>query len=100
MNMKDLMAQATQMQSRMKKEMAEFDVKVFEYTYQNAISVLIKGSFQILEIKIFDESLIDASDKETLQAIIATACNQAINGVVKGKNDLANNLAPGLSNLI
>ncbi len=100
MNMKDLMAQATQMQSKMKTAMAEFDLKIFEYSYQDAVSVVIKGSFQIIEIKILDESLIDLSEKETLQAVIATACNQAVMNILKGKNDLANNLAPGLANLI
>lgn len=77
MNMAKIMQEAKKMQAQLDKKIAEFDAKEFEYSYKNYITTKIKGSLEIVSIKI-DDQLVDPEDKNILEEMVAEAINEAI----------------------
>ena len=76
------------MQKDLMKKMEEFGEKEFDYDYMNgSVVVKITGNLKILSLNI-NETLIDPTDKITLQEMIAEAINEAIEAVNNARQDL------------
>ena len=75
MNIAKMMQQATKMQSDMKSMQEKLGKSEIE-TSLSGVNVKILGNGQLLSLGI-DASLIDPSDKETLEDLIVAAVNQA-----------------------
>ncbi|MDD6145309.1 MAG: YbaB/EbfC family nucleoid-associated protein [Malacoplasma sp.] len=83
------------MQKDLMKKMEEFGDKEFDYDYMNgSVVVKITGNLKILSLNI-NETLIDPTDKITLQEMIAEAINEAIEAVNNARQDLMPSI-PGL----
>ncbi len=83
------------MQKDLMKKMEEFGEKEFDYDYMNgSVVVKITGNLKILSLNI-NETLIDPTDKITLQEMIAEAINEAIEAVNNARQDLMPSI-PGL----
>lgn len=101
MDLKKLMAEAQKMQKELATTLEAYDKKEFEFDYKGLVSVKIMGSLEIKDVKIKDHSIVDKSDVDTLQDIIVKAVNDAIDCVLKGKNELTSKIAgPGIGNLM
>lgn len=76
--MQQLMKQANQMQTRMKKAQAELAEREFEGSSGgNAVTVKVKGDNFVCAVLI-KEDVLKAGDAEMLQDLILTATNEAI----------------------
>ncbi|MGL4950378.1 MAG: YbaB/EbfC family nucleoid-associated protein [Mycoplasma sp.] len=93
MDFKKMMEQAKQMQTQLEKSMKEFDEKVFTFDYQGLVSVEIYGSLKIKQITVVDKSIIDPTDSETMEDVIAQCINNAISAVLNGKTEITNRIA-------
>ena len=94
MNMQHIMAQAQKMQKELDKKMKEFELKEFEYNYQNgAVIVRITGNLEIKDLKI-NPALIDPEDTITLQEMIVEAINAAIKIVSQKKDSIQDSMMP------
>ena len=83
------------MQKDLMKKIEEFGDKEFDYDYMNgSVVVKITGNLKILSLNI-NETLIDPTDKITLQEMIAEAINEAIEAVNNARQDLMPSI-PGL----
>ena len=83
------------MQKDLMKKMEEYGDKEFDYDYMNgSVVVKITGNLKILSLNI-NETLIDPTDKITLQEMIAEAINEAIEAVNNARQDLMPSI-PGL----
>ena len=83
------------MQKDLMKKMEEFGEKEFDYDYMNgSVVVKITGNLKILSLNI-NKTLIDPTDKITLQEMIAEAINEAIEAVNNARQDLMPSI-PGL----
>lgn len=83
------------MQKDLMKKMEEFGEKEFDYDYMNgSVVVKITGNLKILSLNI-NETLIDPTDKITLQEMITEAINEAIEAVNNARQDLMPSI-PGL----
>ena len=83
------------MQKDLMKKMEEFGEKEFDYDYMNgSVVVKITGNLKILSLNI-NETLIDPTDKMTVQEMIAEAMNEAIEAVNNARQDLMPSI-PGL----
>ena len=83
------------MQKDLMKKIEEFGEKEFDYDYMNgSVVVKITGNLKILSLNI-NETLIDPTDKITLQEMIAEAINEAIEAVNNARQDLMPSI-PGL----
>ena len=83
------------MQKDLMKKMEEFGEKEFDYDYMNgSVVVKITGNLKILSLNI-NETVIDPTDKITLQEMIAEAINEAIEAVNNARQDLMPSI-PGL----
>ena len=88
-------ANLQRMQKELMKKMEEFGDKEFDYDYMNgSVVVKITGNLKILSLNI-NETLIDPTDKITLQEMIAEAINEAIEAVNNARQDLMPSI-PGL----
>ena len=88
-------ANLQRMQKELMKKMEEFGDKEFDYDYMNgSVVVKLTGSLKILNLTI-NETLIDPTDKITLQEMIAEAINEAIEAVNNARQDLMPSI-PGL----
>lgn len=77
-NMNNMIRQAQKMQAEMEKIQAEVSEQTIETTAGGgAVSVTIKGTKEILEIKIKPE-VVDPDDIETLEDLVLVAVNDAI----------------------
>lgn len=76
--LQQLMKQANQMQSRMKKLQDELDEKEYEATSGgNAVKVKLKGTSTLTTLTI-DPEVMKSGDAEMLQDLILTAVNTAL----------------------
>lgn len=88
MDINNLMHRAQKMQKEYQKKLAEFEIKEFEYNYQNgSVIVKIKGSLEISSLTI-NKTLIDPEDPITLQEMITEAINNAIALINDQKEEL------------
>ena len=96
-NMQSMIKQAQKMQEDMEKLQAELDEKVHEVsTGGGAVSVTIKGTREILSIKI-DKDIIDPDDAETLEDLIIAAVNEAIKTVDKVNSEAMSKVTQGIN---
>lgn len=76
--MQQLMKQANQIQSKMKKKQEELSDREWEGTSGGgAVKVLVNGQYQLTKVDIDPEVIAD-SDNEMLQDLILTAANDAL----------------------
>jgi DNA-binding YbaB/EbfC family protein len=76
--MQNLMRQANQMQTRMKKAQEELALKEFEGTSGGgAVKVVVFGDNKIKSVDI-QPDVISSGDKDMLQDLIVTAVNEAV----------------------
>ena len=76
--MQNLMRQANQMQTRMKKVQEELNLREFEGTSGGgAVKVVVFGSNQVKSVDI-QPDVISGGDKDMLQDLILTAANEAL----------------------
>jgi hypothetical protein len=77
-NMMKLMQQAASMQKNIQKLQAELNEREFEFTSGGgAVKCVMKGDMTLSSIKI-DPSAVDPSDVETLEDLVTTAVNGAL----------------------
>lgn len=101
MDFKKILSQAQNMQKELQAKMAEYDAKLFTFDYQGLVSIEIYGSLKIKGITITDNSIIDQSDKDTLEDVISKCVNNAIEAIIKGKTAITSKIAgPGLDGLM
>ena len=97
LNIQQMMKQAQVMQEKMQKEMDELRVEAS--AGGGVVTVQMKGSHEITELKIDPEAVKDG-DVEMLQDMIVAATNEAnrkVGEAIKGK--LGGMLPPGMGNL-
>ncbi|GAA5414837.1 YbaB/EbfC family nucleoid-associated protein [Ureaplasma ceti] len=99
MNIQKMMQEAQRMQATLKRKMDEFDETEFEYSYQNYVTLKIKGSLEIVDLQI-NKDIIDPEDPDTLQDLIIAATNKAIHDTQAKKDEIARKVAPSLNGLI
>lgn len=93
-DLNSMMQQAQQMQEQMGREMKE--MKVDASAGGGAVSVVMRGDFEVLELKI-SEDLVKDGDTEMIQDLTVAALNEArrkIEESLKGK--LGGMLPPGM----
>ena len=95
-NMQSMIKQAQKMQEDMEKLQAELDEKVHEVSAGGAVSVTIKGTREILSIKL-DKDIIDPDDAETLEDLIIAAVNEAIKTVDKVNSEAMSKVTQGIN---
>lgn len=96
-NMQSMIKQAQKMQEDMEKLQAELDEKVHELSAGGgAVSVTIKGTREILSIKL-DKDIIDPDDAETLEDLIIAAVNEAIKTVDKVNSEAMSKVTQGIN---
>ena len=94
MNINSLMKEAKKMQADLEKNQQELAEKEFEASAGgNAVSVKVNGQKQILDLKLQKE-VVDPEDVETLQDLIITCINGAMQ-----KADTAANESMGKYNI-
>lgn len=94
MNIAKMLQQAKKMQSEMTKKLAEHDAKEYTFSFQNdLVTIKIFGSLKIKEI-IIKEDLVDKDDIDTLQDVITEATNNAIQQVLKDKEEISKGMMP------
>jgi len=93
-DMNSMMKQAQKMQEEMGKKMKEMSVDAT--AGGGAVSVKMRGDFEVLEIKIDPETIKDG-DAEMLQDLLVAALNEARRKVEESlKGQLGGMLPPGL----
>ena len=75
--MQNLLKQANQMQSKMKKVQEELAAKEFEASSGGAVTVKVNGSQQIMAITISPD-VFKSADADMLSDMILTAANEAL----------------------
>ena len=96
-NMNQLMKQAQQMQAKVTALQSELATRELETsTGGGAIKVKINGKQEILEVKL-DPECVDPSDVETLEELIKTAINQAVNESQEMVNKAMSKVTGGLN---
>lgn len=76
--MQQLMRQATQVQNKIKKLQKELDERTYEGTSGGgAVTIKVNGTYQLTDVNI-DAEVLNADDKEMLQDMILSACNDAL----------------------
>ena len=76
--MANLMRQANQLQSKMKKTQEELSTREYEGTSGGgAVTVKVRGEHEIVALKI-NEDVIKSGDVEMLQDLVLTAANDAL----------------------
>lgn len=98
MNIQKMMQEAQKMQNSLKKKIAEFEEKVFDFKYKEYIDIKIKGDLTIESINVNPE-IIDESDTSMLNDILQLAINEAISTTKKQKEQISNSIASGLGGL-
>lgn len=93
--MQQMLKQANQMQSKMKKIQDELKQKTYSgQSAGKAIDVSVSGDYLIKEITIDDEFFKEA-DKDSLQDLISIAANQAISAAKKDSETQMNQVTGG-----
>ena len=76
--MQQMMKQANQMQNKIKKLQVELNTRTYEGTAGGgACKVTVNGEYQLTAVELNKEA-IDPEDKEMLQDLIVSACNDAL----------------------
>lgn len=97
MDMKLLMRQAQEMQSKIQKAREESAKKEYEGSAGGGmVKVKILGSGNVQSIKI-DDSIVSAEEKEVMEDLIVAAINDAKQKVDEGSSELMKGVTGGLN---
>ncbi len=97
MDIQKLLKQAQQMQGNLKK--AEGELAARQYSGEasgGAVSVVVKGSYEVASIHVEDE-LMDKENKEMMLDLIMIAMNQAFEKAKEDREALLGSLTGGIS---
>ncbi len=95
-NMQAMLKQAQKMQEDMQLIQEKLDEEIHEISAGgSAVTVKIKGTKEILEIKIADD-IVDPDDVETLEDLLVAAVNEAIKTVEKHNQEELSKVTSGL----
>lgn len=97
MNIQAMMKQAQKLQKDMLDEKAKIDEKIFEGK-SSFVSVKVKGTKEIVEIKINKES-IDSDEMEMLEDMLLVAINDAMKQIDKETEDKMGKYTQGMPGL-
>lgn len=97
MNIQTMMKQAQKLQKDMLDEKAKIDEKIFEGK-SSFVSVKVKGTKEIVEIKINNES-IDSDEIEMLEDMLLVAINDAMKQIDKETEDKMGKYTQGMPGL-
>lgn len=97
MNIQAMMQQAQKLQKEIMKVKDEINNKTYEAT-NSFVSVKLKGTKELLEVKIDSDSL-DRDDIEMLQDIIVVAINEAIKKIEKETEEKLGKYTQGMPGL-
>lgn len=97
MNIQAMMKQAQKLQKDMLDEKAKIDEKIFEGK-SSFVSVKVKGTKEIVEIKINNES-IDSDEIEMLEDMLLVAINDAMKQIDKETEDKMGKYTQGMPGL-
>lgn len=97
MNIQAMMKQAQKLQKDMLDEKAKIDEKIFEGK-SSFVSVKVKGTKEIVEIKINKES-IDSDEIEMLEDMLLVAINDAMKQIDKETEDKMGKYTQGMPGL-
>ena len=96
-NMNQLMKQAQQMQAKVTALQAELGTRELETsTGGGMIKIKVNGKQEILDV-IINPECVDPSDVETLQELLKTAVNQAVNESQEMVNSAMSKVTGGLN---
>ncbi len=96
-NINQLMKQAQAMQSKMQEMQAQMESAEFEgKAGGNMVAIKISGKHEVKSVKI-DPSIIDPTEKEMLEDLIAAAFNDAKSTVENASKDSMSNALVGMS---
>lgn len=87
MNMQQMMAQAQKMQRELRKAQAELDAKEFTVTKGGAVTVVMKGSLELVSVDI-DSDAFNPDDKEMVQDMIVMAINEIMEQIEDARGDI------------
>lgn len=97
MNIQAMMKQAQKLQKDMLDEKAKIDEKIFEGK-SSFVSVKVKGTKEIVEIKINNES-IDSDEIEMLEDMLLVAINDAMKQIDKETEEKMGKYTQGMPGL-
>jgi len=97
MNIQAMMKQAQKLQKDMLDEKAKIDEKIFEGK-SSFVSVKVKGTKEIVEIKIDNES-IESDEIEMLEDMLVVAINDAMKQIDKETEDKMGKYTQGMPGL-
>ncbi|MCC3145276.1 YbaB/EbfC family nucleoid-associated protein [Halanaerobium sp. Z-7514] len=97
MDMKKLMKQAQQMQSKMAKMQEELEDKTLESTAGGgAVKVVVNGKQELVDLQI-DPDAVDPDDVEMLEDLILAAVNQAMREMQEMVNEEMGKVTGGMN---
>ncbi len=93
-NQKAMLQQIQKMQQVLTKKLNEFNVTLFEYNYNNYVTVKMYGSL-IVEDVIINPDIVDKDDLDTMQDILVKALNDATGQTLEKKEAIMAAATPG-----
>lgn len=94
--MQQLMRQANQMQSKIKKLQEELNTREYEGTAGGgACKVKVNGEYQLTNVELSNE-VVDPEDREMLQDLILSACNDALKTAKTTSDDEMSKITGGM----
>ncbi|ADQ13812.1 YbaB/EbfC family nucleoid-associated protein [Halanaerobium hydrogeniformans] len=97
MDMKKLMKQAQQMQTKMAKMQEELEEKTLESTAGGgAVKVVVNGKQELVDLQI-DPDAVDPDDVEMLEDLILAAVNQAMREMQEMVNEEMGKVTGGMN---
>ena len=94
-----IMQQAKKMQAQLQKDQEELEKKEYEGS-SSLVNIKINGKYEVLEVKINMEDVIDSSDKDMLEDMIMVAMNEAVKKVAVEKENKMGKYGQGLAGLM
>ncbi len=94
MNPQAMMAQIQKMQQALTKKLTEFGQTLFEYNYNNFVTVKMYGSLVVEDI-IINPAIVDPDDVENMQDILVKALNDAVTQTSAKKEEIMAAATPG-----
>ena len=92
MNMQQLMAQAQQMQRKLKKAKDELHEQEFTVNKAGAVSITVKGDKTVLKIDIDKDAL---EDKEMVEEMIALGLNELFDQIDEKEEEIEDQITGG-----
>jgi DNA-binding YbaB/EbfC family protein len=94
-NLGGMMKKVQEMQSRMEEMQAELEIKHFSASIGSAVSATVTGKGRLVSLKISSDAA-DPSDTETLEDLVCSVVNKALEDADAAKSAAMSDLTGGL----